>query len=114
MMRLLRTLYCLVSRARCVACVVRNLPVFRRNFVSTPAVDAVGEGHDILVFLQAHQLAVAWTPEVVVAVVLERCSCLEASNAHHLTRGLGNRGRGDVVLDAGGCGWSVVGSDARQ
>jgi hypothetical protein len=75
-MSIVRTVNSVISTASGVACAVVDLPIIRGDHVSTPAVHAVGETHDVLVLLQTDQLAVTRTSEVVVAMVLERgASC---------------------------------------
>lgn len=101
-----------VSTARGRACFIVGLRRFWRELVSAPAVDAVGQSHDVFALLQTDQLAVTGTLEVVVAMVLERDAGLEAADAVHGTGGLGGGGRRNVVLD--GCRWRVIGGRGRQ
>jgi len=101
-----------VSTACGRACAIIGLRGFWRDLVSAPAVDAVGQSHDVFALLQTDQLAVTGTLEVVVAMVLERGAGLEAADAVHGTGGLGSGGRGNVVLD--GCRWRVIGGGGRQ
>ena len=71
------------SLALCVARTVVDLPLLGRDLVSTPAVDAVRQPKDVFVVFDAEKLAVTGTLEVVVTVVLQWCTCLEAADCGH-------------------------------
>jgi hypothetical protein len=103
------------AATRRVAGAVVDLPLLGGDLVATPAVEAVGQAEDVLLELQAHQLAVAGTLEVVLAIVLKGYRCREAANAHLGAGGKGDGGRGDVCLD-GVCGRGgvVVGGGRQQ
>ena len=91
-----------VTSTRGAARLVLGLPFLCRNLVSTPAVLAVGQAHDVLVELQTDQLAVTRRLKFVRAVVLERQSGLEAADGGHGACGLCDGGRCDGVLDGWG------------
>ena len=94
-----------VSSTSGATCLVLGYPCFGGNLVSTPAVDSVRQAHDVLAELETYQLAVTGRLEVVWSMVLQWCSCCEASDAGHGTGGQGDCGCGDGVLDLG---WRVA------
>lgn len=78
---------CLVSRAVCVAGTVVGLPVLCWDLVATVAVDPIRDGEDILLLLDADELAVAGALELVCAIEVQRGRGLEAADAHLCTCG---------------------------
>lgn len=93
------------------------LPFLRGDLVSTPAILAIGQGHDIFVERNADKLAVTGGLELVGAVVLEWCCRLETTDTRHGTSGQ-RRGRCcDGVLDDGRGGGSrrvILGGRGEQ
>lgn len=82
------------------------------DFVSAPAVQAVRQTCNVLAFLQANKLTIAWRLKLIWTVILERDAGFEAADGHLLSCGLGDSRCGDGLLD--GCCRRVVGSDGEQ
>lgn len=87
------TKFLLRSCACCAAGTVLNLPVLRWDLVAAPAVNTVRQTENILVVLEADELTVTRTLILVVSVVGQGCSSLEATDCRHCIGGFGGRWR---------------------
>lgn len=105
----------LVATARCGARAVIGLPFNGGNLISTPAILAVRQCHDIFLEFDADQLTVARRLELVGAMILERCWCGKTSHTGHGTSGQGDGRSLDGILDDGRGGRDcVIGGSGEQ